>query len=537
MNRSPIIKQVGVNESEQRLANLCSGTFLELWSYPNVFRSQHANGDQEGKEVCDLLVVFGDRMLVFSDKRCELKLKGNLDVAWRRWFRNAVRGAEKQLRGAERWLRCSPKSIYLDRQCKQPMPVDLSQVDSTKTHRIVIASGASAIIRDWSNGDWPGLVLFTPLKNDHHDRSKPHLKNAESNDWKNFILRFPEEWNHEGDSLPFMIGDISSDAPLVHVFDERAIELLLQELDTMQDFVEYLDQRASIIRDETFTMAPSEEDLLAFYLRSYNDEKLHCFPFDGPQEIKLIPNGEWADFVSSGLHKDRESQNETSYVWDELIERFSRGILDGSSPAYELTEFSQQELAVRAMARESRLQRRGLTEALKGLLNDPVQKDLMARTCDRRDDGFATFIFVTIRPADEECKEDYMHRRHAICVAYMLEAKRKLAPNGEVVVITMEPLAFKNFRSEHVFYRSSAPLTQEEYEPVRPIIEELNILKDTIVTGHLPLSEYSSEAVAKYNFGNLDLPCDCGRGRRRRNCCFLLDKIFPIRDSPIGRQL
>ena len=270
MRPDPIIKQAGVNDSEQRLVKLCAGTFLELWSYPNVFRSQHANGDPEGKEVCDLVVVFGDRLLIFSDKRCELKLKGDLDVDWRRWFRRAVRGAEKQLRGAERWLTNSPESIFLDRQCEQPMPVDLSQIDAKKTHRIVVASGASASIRDWSNGDWPGLVLFTPLKDDHHDRQRPQLRDADSDDWKNFILRFPEDWNHLGNTLPFMIGDISTEDPFVHVFDERAIEILLQELDTMQDFVEYLDQRAAIIRDETFTLAPSEEDLLAFYLRSFN---------------------------------------------------------------------------------------------------------------------------------------------------------------------------------------------------------------------------------------------------------------------------
>lgn len=537
MRPEPIIKQAGVNDSEQRLVRLCAGTFLELWSYPNIFRSQHANGDQEGKEVCDLAVVFGDRMLIFSDKQCELNLKGNLDVAWRRWFRRAVRGAERQLRGAERWLTDSPDSIFLDRQCKQSIPVDLTRIDAKKTHRIVVASGASAIIRDWSNGDWPGLVLFTPLKNDHHDRQRPQLKDAESDDWKNFILHFPKDWNHRGDTLPFMVGDITSDAPFVHVFDERAIESLLHELDTMQDFVDYLDQRAAIIRNETFTLAPSEEDLLAFYLRSFNDEKLHCFPFDGPQEIKLIPNGEWADFVASGLHQDRRSQNESSYAWDKLIEKFTRGILDGSSPAYELAEFSEQELAVRAMARESRLQRRGLIEAFKGLLSDPDQKSLMARTCDRREYGFATFIFVIVRPVEGECKEDYVVRRHAICVAYMLEAKRKLAPNGEVVVITTEPLDFQDFRSEHVFYRSAEPLTDSEYEPVRPIIEELNILKSTVVTSHLPFSEYSSEAVATFNFGNLDLPCDCGRGRRRRNCCFQLDTLFPEGDSPIGRQL
>lgn len=65
-----ILKQTGVTEAERRLAEICQGSFLSLWSYPAVFRDQgqKGNANRDGKEVCDLLVVFGDNVLIFSTR-------------------------------------------------------------------------------------------------------------------------------------------------------------------------------------------------------------------------------------------------------------------------------------------------------------------------------------------------------------------------------------------------------------------------------------------------------------------------------------
>ena len=54
-------KARGLTASEQLLAELCEKSFLSVWSYPNLCRKQ-------GKELTDLLVVFGDDVILFSDK-------------------------------------------------------------------------------------------------------------------------------------------------------------------------------------------------------------------------------------------------------------------------------------------------------------------------------------------------------------------------------------------------------------------------------------------------------------------------------------
>jgi hypothetical protein len=70
-------KQEGTTAAERFLARLCSKSFLSLWSYPGVYRDQGKRGPGDGKEICDLLVVFGDDIVVFSDKDCHFPASGN----------------------------------------------------------------------------------------------------------------------------------------------------------------------------------------------------------------------------------------------------------------------------------------------------------------------------------------------------------------------------------------------------------------------------------------------------------------------------
>ena len=67
----------GLTESEKILADLCDRSFLKLWTYPNLFKKQ-------AKELTDLLVVFGEDVLIFSDKSCSYPKTGNLALDWSR---------------------------------------------------------------------------------------------------------------------------------------------------------------------------------------------------------------------------------------------------------------------------------------------------------------------------------------------------------------------------------------------------------------------------------------------------------------------
>ena len=84
----PIVRPEGLTETERELKRLADHTFLSLWSHPEV-RSDRGmiNGKGPGKEVCDLLVVFGNDVIIFSDKASDFQADGDLQTAWNRWFR------------------------------------------------------------------------------------------------------------------------------------------------------------------------------------------------------------------------------------------------------------------------------------------------------------------------------------------------------------------------------------------------------------------------------------------------------------------
>jgi hypothetical protein len=74
--------------------DLCEQSFLSLWSYPNLYR-------KAGKELTDLLVVFGDDVILFSGKSCAFPNTGGVDLDWRRWFRRSITKSAEQITQAE----------------------------------------------------------------------------------------------------------------------------------------------------------------------------------------------------------------------------------------------------------------------------------------------------------------------------------------------------------------------------------------------------------------------------------------------------
>ena len=117
--RRPIHKAKGITPSERYLNSLCETTFLSLWSYPGVFRDQKLKDRGDGKELCDMLVVFDEHVLIFSDKQCSFPSTGNITLDWQRWYKRAIQKSAVQAWGAERWLKTYPDKVFIDRGCKE----------------------------------------------------------------------------------------------------------------------------------------------------------------------------------------------------------------------------------------------------------------------------------------------------------------------------------------------------------------------------------------------------------------------------------
>jgi len=136
-----IPKSVGSTTTEKLLAELCDRTFLKLWSYPNPFKD-------DGKEFCDLLVVFEDHVIIFFDRESHHldKLLNDPELAWKRWKRNAVDAQILTANGAERYLK-SGRKLYLDSAGTVPLPISCAGTLRRNTGRDVKSCWRSPVAR------------------------------------------------------------------------------------------------------------------------------------------------------------------------------------------------------------------------------------------------------------------------------------------------------------------------------------------------------------------------------------------------------
>lgn len=185
--------------SEQYVADLCQKSFLPFWNFPNPI-------GKKNKELCDVLVVCGNYILIISVKDIRVSSHSDKKVQYERWVKKAVEDSAKQIYGAERFLKTADDLFAKNRINKIPLPPKSNRV----ILRIAIAFGS---------------------------------KNT-----------FP---------LPY--GDFGQG--FVHVLDEEATSILLSELDTITDFTKYLIDKEQFLKGKYFAM-PKETDFLAFYIQT-----------------------------------------------------------------------------------------------------------------------------------------------------------------------------------------------------------------------------------------------------------------------------
>ncbi|WP_133244820.1 hypothetical protein [Caulobacter radicis] len=340
--KEAISRGVGVTSSEALLAELADSTFLDLWSYPNVFKVP-------GKELCDLLVVCGDDIIIFSDKTIGWP-PGDLSVAWPRWYKRAISKSVDQIRGAVRWLETKPSEVFLDAKCNDRLPIELPPPDRRRIHGVCVALGAEeAAATYFDDPDGTFLIL-------------PHLKGERH-------IEFGSEHH-----MPFAIGDVDPAGPFIHVFNQSSLEVVMSELNTISDFMAYLKARAELIRTELLRVSPSESEVLANYLQlTQNGVSNFPRPSDlgADEEVKFaFVQGEYAYLVESEEYQLWKQSDKVSYAWDTQIRLFTEHVLKGTS--YKILgvdpEASLAERALRFMAQEGRLRRRVLGHTLMGAL-------------------------------------------------------------------------------------------------------------------------------------------------------------------------
>ena len=84
--------------SNKHVADLCQKSFLPFWNFPNPI-------GKKNKELCDVLVVCGNYILIISVKDIRVSSHTDKEVQDERWVKKAVEDSAKQIYGAERFLK------------------------------------------------------------------------------------------------------------------------------------------------------------------------------------------------------------------------------------------------------------------------------------------------------------------------------------------------------------------------------------------------------------------------------------------------
>ena len=251
--------------SEQYVTNLCKTSFLPFWNFPNPI-------GKKNKELCDVLVVCGNYVLIISVKDIRVSNHSDKKVQYERWVKKAVEDSAKQIYGAERFLKTANNVFAKNRTNK----ISLPPVSQRIIFRIAIAFGSDS-------------------------------------------------------TFPLPYGDFGQG--FVHVFDEETTSILLTELDTIADFTRYLTDKVQFLKGKYFSI-PKESDFLAFYIQTGLDvdEKVDSIVSDGglwesyveSEEYvewqRLLPQSKIWDYMIAQLHDYHISEETTDERRNELEE-------------------------------------------------------------------------------------------------------------------------------------------------------------------------------------------------------------------------
>ena len=273
---------------------------------------------KKNKELCDILVVCEPDIIIFSIKEINIKESSDYQTDVDRWLTKAIDASVKQIYGAERFLNNADSFLL----CGSDTSMDLPIAKNRRIHRVAVCFG-------------------------------------------------------RGDKFPINYGDFGKG--FIHVFDEKSVQIVLNELDTIKDFLNYLNAKEKLVQSMRFPLTYGEEDMLAFYISN---------GFSFPKYGDLLI---FEDDLYKGLKNDKSYQNvlsdlKDSYIWDKLIKElitdFNTGNLNNDVTRNEI------ELTIRQMAREDRNSRKVLGEQFInfiGVNDDPKAAARVIRSNENRD--------------------------------------------------------------------------------------------------------------------------------------------------------
>lgn len=488
-------------KEEQFLINLANNSFFKFWSWPNLFRNQLTNGKGDGKEICDLIVIFGNSVLLFSDKKIEFNTKIKDDVAWCRWARQAIGDSVKQIKGARRWLINYPERIFLDKDCKTPLPAKIPSHEAINFHNIVVCHGIENVLSHFNNE--ASFIFDNTIKNQ-------------------------DNWS--SNSKPFRIGQIF-EGDFVHVFNEATIDLVLREFDTVSDFIDYLSKRKELLCRSEKTIINTEAAIVQLYYE--NTDSIIPKEFIN-KDLVLISAGGITDLYANPSFIMKKRADEDSYFFDSLIENLSFHISNKSITHKNWNFEHEAEPSVRYLAALNRFERRIISTAfIEFYYHVPVGMR-GSRLCFRPDKNSDIFLFLALPDTGYFSDFDsYTKKRrellydHSMINKYLFPSAKVIFAFGFKTRSSNNPITSSFFSEGHDFlftdFSDWTSSDNDEAKRLHDFYLEHGLIKDKKITTRETLefpespSKINSRTSLKGRERNKS--CICGSGIKYKKCC------------------
>jgi SEC-C motif len=458
---------------------------LKPWSYANPFKA-------DGKELCDLIVVFENNIFLFFDRQSrKFDRGGDVLLTWERWKKEAVTKQIRTAAGAKRYVMNHRDQIYLDANAKIPLPLHIP-AGELRIYKIIVAHGAKEACEQFSSSNIYGS------------------------------LGISYEAEPSGHSHPFIVPLERSDP--AHLLDSHNLELILSELDTLFDFQAYLTAKESAIERYKFLSYCGEEDLLAHYFLNFDDaSKTYIIGVkDDGYDGLMIAEGEWRDFVELGPYRRRKADNRISYQWDRLIQKTGenalKGVLGGNSDVF------RGKSAIHEMAKEPRLSRRMLCQTMAiAIKNFPDNAKGIVRNLSFMPSFFPGIGYVFLQffhenPGDYDT--EYRPTRRRLLEFACGAAKLKWPHLTKVIGIGIDAPKYSPKNSEDFILLNCENWTEEDQAYYEEANAELRLFQTTALKERrMHATDFPSSqkprSVPKISRNQL---CPCGSGKKYKRC-------------------
>lgn len=353
---------------------------------------------KKGKELCDVFVVCDNTIIIISVKDITVSQHEDEIIKYERWVKKAIIDSTDQIYGAERFLKTVDVVYSKNKKSKIKLPKRELRI----IHRIAVAFGSN-------------------------------------------------------DNFPLPTGDFGKG--VVHVFDEKSTYTILNELDTITDFTNYLVAKEKFVANKNINI-PTESDFLALYFQT-------GFEIDRPLDVISSHNGLWENYTQSDEYIRWQEKITISYIWDFFITQLYDFHISSSTLDKRRNELED---AIRAINLEPRVNRIELGR----ILNDAIEKKVNARILKPLHSSNHSYVFMPLTEKNWKGKEKELELR---CIVARFEN-----PNTEKIIgISIG----HNSKGESVFdiFSMVIPEMNEDFiKHVKEIKKELGYFKKPVIS-------------------------------------------------------